>query len=31
MTFTQKTEDLVYLAGEISPLICQKNTLTHKL
>lgn len=27
-TSTQKTEDLVYLGGE---LICQKNTLTHKL
>lgn len=27
-TFTQKTEDLVYLGGE---LICQKSTLTHKL
>lgn len=29
-TFIQKTE-LVHLSAEISPPICQKNTLTHKL
>lgn len=30
-TFLQKTEDLAYLGGEISSLICQKNTLAYKL